>query len=68
MERQVARMRARLAAVGADALPPLGGFGYYERDVWGKPPHAVSRIQDLWLYVRTRVCHSGTVVGGGERA
>ena len=33
MERQVARMRARLAAVGADALPPLGGFGYYERDV-----------------------------------
>ena len=31
MERQVSRIRARVAAVGPDALPPLGGFGYYER-------------------------------------
>ena len=29
MERQVARMRARVAAVVADVLPAVGGFGYH---------------------------------------
>ena len=33
MERVIGRVRSRVAEVGDDALPPLGGFGYYARDV-----------------------------------
>ena len=32
MERQITRIRARLTLVRDDALPPHGGFGYYERE------------------------------------
>ena len=33
MERVIGRIRSRVAELGDDALPPLGGFGYYARDV-----------------------------------